>query len=587
MNNRKINLDRPKISSEEIKSRQSFDEVLANLKVLKKPFYKKTWFWGTTGLATAALAIGLSTTVNNENRIDEEKTTLATTNQAPLTNQEFKDTPCITPPVEGKDLEFENYTVMPGRDTTIITANGSKISFEESTLKTTDKNTPVDIKVRYFGSKAEAFVAGIPMTYKDQAFESAGMIEIRGEQNGEVVEINPEKAVKVEMKMYKPKDGFNFYALNDENGEWEDSECIYSEDKGGVDNTNKKNTNSNEKGAENATSNSVNVEPSSPQELEKKIVEVKQEIAKIEEPKRADYKLTENKDLVFDLDYDVREFPEFKALKGVGFEALPNQEVYGEIVREEWDDFSLQLKGDQYIITFEKGFKKKSLKARPVLSGKDEKNAEELYKQVQEDVKSRKIELEEELKALEKRRKDAQERLEKALIKSAQEREAKLLEYKRKQEERKYLTNASALIQTSTASFSTVRWGVFNCDNPKAFPKPAALALNYYAGNRLFRPTKAYVFNHKKDARYDYFFNSQGTQSLQNIGFGNGENVLFMINKKGDLGYVKFNGKVVNAKRNHNFKLTLIQPKQLNVGFIKSLLGEDEITEDADLVAVY
>lgn len=58
MKNRKINVDRPKLKSEEILSRRNFDEVMTNHNVMTKPFYKQNWFIGTTGLASLGLIIG-------------------------------------------------------------------------------------------------------------------------------------------------------------------------------------------------------------------------------------------------------------------------------------------------------------------------------------------------------------------------------------------------------------------------------------------------------------------------------------------------------------------------------------------------
>lgn len=58
MENRKINLDRPRIDSNEIQSHKNFDQVLSNYQVMSKPFYKSNWFFGTTGLASLGLIIG-------------------------------------------------------------------------------------------------------------------------------------------------------------------------------------------------------------------------------------------------------------------------------------------------------------------------------------------------------------------------------------------------------------------------------------------------------------------------------------------------------------------------------------------------
>ena len=58
MKNRKINLDRPRIDSKEIQAHKDFNQVFENFNTMSKPFYKSTWFFGTTGLASLGLIIG-------------------------------------------------------------------------------------------------------------------------------------------------------------------------------------------------------------------------------------------------------------------------------------------------------------------------------------------------------------------------------------------------------------------------------------------------------------------------------------------------------------------------------------------------
>lgn len=66
MNKFKINVDRPKMSSKDISSKMNFEDILSNHKVMTKPFYKSTWFFGVTGLATVSLIAGSMYTLNQE-----------------------------------------------------------------------------------------------------------------------------------------------------------------------------------------------------------------------------------------------------------------------------------------------------------------------------------------------------------------------------------------------------------------------------------------------------------------------------------------------------------------------------------------
>src|SRR4051812_9533544 len=53
---RKVNIDRPEISSEEISKRKNFDSVLKNhTSVSAKPLLKKPWFLSSVIVATVAI----------------------------------------------------------------------------------------------------------------------------------------------------------------------------------------------------------------------------------------------------------------------------------------------------------------------------------------------------------------------------------------------------------------------------------------------------------------------------------------------------------------------------------------------------
>lgn len=58
MKDRKMNLDRPQLSNNEIMAGKNFEAIVQNHQFMSKPFYKQTWFFGTTGLASLGLIIG-------------------------------------------------------------------------------------------------------------------------------------------------------------------------------------------------------------------------------------------------------------------------------------------------------------------------------------------------------------------------------------------------------------------------------------------------------------------------------------------------------------------------------------------------
>lgn len=74
----KINsiLDREPISSEQIRSKQDFNQIMKEVKLTKQPFYKTGWFYGTTGLASIAAIVGVSSLMLSDNVEAQEKSAL-------------------------------------------------------------------------------------------------------------------------------------------------------------------------------------------------------------------------------------------------------------------------------------------------------------------------------------------------------------------------------------------------------------------------------------------------------------------------------------------------------------------------------
>lgn len=65
MDNFKINVDREKLSSDYIQSKQNFKEVMHHLKATKPPVWKSGWFYGTIGLASIAGVLIINTITSN------------------------------------------------------------------------------------------------------------------------------------------------------------------------------------------------------------------------------------------------------------------------------------------------------------------------------------------------------------------------------------------------------------------------------------------------------------------------------------------------------------------------------------------
>ena len=99
--------------------------------------------------------------------------------------------------------------------------SGTKIKIQPNSV-TYEDGTPVtgefEIKYREFRNAAEIAFSGIPMTFKGQNFNSVGMYEIRGEQDGKTLKLT--KPAVVNFQCTKGDAGVGFYQLDESASKW-------------------------------------------------------------------------------------------------------------------------------------------------------------------------------------------------------------------------------------------------------------------------------------------------------------------------------------------------------------------------------
>ena len=100
--------------------------------------------------------------------------------------------------------------------------SGTKIKIQPNSV-TYEDGTPVkgefEIKYREFRNAAEIAFSGIPMTFNGQNFNSVGMYEIRGEQNGKTLKLT--QPAVVNFQCTKGDAGVGFYHLDESSSKWE------------------------------------------------------------------------------------------------------------------------------------------------------------------------------------------------------------------------------------------------------------------------------------------------------------------------------------------------------------------------------
>ncbi len=150
-------------------------------------------------------------------------------NQEIITSSE-DPTPEITSainPIEGLATTPDIFKVNAIQSDTVFLANGGSIVFDDHSF--VDRNGDpvsgeVDIEWQEFHSLADIAVSGIPMKYDssgtDYDLVSGGMFTINAKQNGEDLQIAPGKSATVNLVSQQDTPCYNFYALDEETGDW-------------------------------------------------------------------------------------------------------------------------------------------------------------------------------------------------------------------------------------------------------------------------------------------------------------------------------------------------------------------------------
>lgn len=254
----------------------------------------------------------------------------------------------VRPPITGLDVPFQSYSVSTSDGMTIETATGTTIVIPAKAFVDKDGQPiagDVDIKFREFHNARDIIASGIPMHNPEtgEYMETAGMFELKGEQQGSEIFVKGDKDIQVNLASFNEGDHFNFYTLGAKDCRWED------------------------KGTGKAKPNL---------KKEARLAKLDAELppAPVRPRKHAN---VEN--FVFDLDVNYSMFPELKTFKGVVWEYAgqgENPEKNDWIFSSDWDKIYLEKSATGYfeLILSNKDKKFKTL-VRPVLSDENYEEA--------------------------------------------------------------------------------------------------------------------------------------------------------------------------------------------------------------------
>ena len=395
MKKRKINVNRPQISSEEIAAGKDFASLMQDYrKVGGKSIFQKPGYMASF-LAAAASIVGLVAYLYWSAPEPSEMNTTPTVaeNKADATPQAEAVSPTfMEPPMAGLDVPKTHYEVSSEEGSVLEYPTGSKITipptaFVDENGKTV--NGKVEVRYREFHDQVDMFVSGIPMTYDSAGttyqLESAGMMEIEAFQDGEPVYIHPGRQIEVELASDRDSREYNLYRLDTINENWE---CLGKEKeiKTADEAANPNALAQNDLSATNTTQMKGRPEPpliieAMPAMESPKVLKAQQslELAKKEvenvrlQAPLAPRQANPNR-YRFNLDVDPEEFPEISTFKNLRFEVGPeNTDFTADMYNVVWEDARLSEveAGVKYQLELAKAAQRYQFIVYPVLEGKD------------------------------------------------------------------------------------------------------------------------------------------------------------------------------------------------------------------------
>jgi hypothetical protein len=482
----KVNIDRKKISSEEIASKRNFDEILRVYKVAK-PFYKSYWYMGLAGLTGLALIIAIIATYKAEEKlivVPKENLKLETVDSV---------TKFINPPMKDVQIPFEKFSMDSRKGGVISSVSGSKIVIPSNSFMDANGEIiegKVEVRYREFRDPVDFFLSGIPMAYDSAAsryqLESAGMLEITAYQNDRPLKIAADKKIEIQMASDYEGAQYNLYELDTVGGNW-----VYK----GKDRVEKRGNQVAIKSGwtreivRNDTviaSYAFDGENFKQYSLEQE--NIKKEIASIEKTKPVKPVKAKAERYRFDVDVDPKEFPEMYEYKNLLFEVGPENKTFNQsLYNIEWDDvvMSYGKSGVNYNLAFTKAGKTKTFTVYPVYEGKDSAGVMNIYKAKFKEYETKLKGRKEEEKRIQQENARKLEEWKKEQKRQQEEWDNQQKAWEQKDEA--WMKSNSALNTASVIRiFSISNFGIYNSDAPVQYRDRVVIAANFTSGKDTF-----------------------------------------------------------------------------------------------------
>ncbi len=519
----KFNLNRPKISDEEINEHKDFDKLVKQFKrqsiekaksdgnFLKNK--KATYATVIAGLAVVC-TVTYFTVFNKQNKqtaTNDKTNTLNTINKAKEVNKKKN---FIAPPSQKLNVPYNSYKVNAQKGGelahhTIPMAIGTKIKVPKNAFVNKEGKEiigDIEIKYREFHNQADIIASGIPMTYDSAGtqytFESAGMFDVKGYQNGEEVFLKQGKPLTVEMNSIYTDDSYNQYYLDTVNHNWQ---VIKHDTPLTVPTAPPEN-----KPAEKAQSEKeiqlVKKIEHVPIQIDSVKTVYEKKITALPQPKQPNKPAKATGRPQFELEVEYKDFPELAAFKNAVFEVgNENKNYTKELHSVTWSSAIVSAgpqKGKNYLLTLKTKSREEKLIVYPVLTGADYEKAAEVYKKKFTEYNS----LLDKREADEKKLKDEMAAKQKAYLEAEKQLSAELLK-----EQIRMRRNMEAQLENQIKSHSAVQnvvrvfqvsnFGIYNSDCPRSMPNgPSVMAIYASAADGAkLSPSYIYLVEHGRN----------------------------------------------------------------------------------------
>ncbi len=596
---KKVNIDRPKISSEEIASRKDFGSLLKNLKPPVKPFYKTVWFMSGIAATVGVLAIAgiylAKQTSSEGTKKDKTETVQKDYTYQPGKDTAVRDLPFINRPLADVDVQYSSYKVSAEKGGEFTYGSGSKIRVPKNAFagKSGEQlRGEVEIRYRELRDPVDIFVSGIPMTYDSAGvqrhFESAGMIEMYAFKDGQVVKLSEGKAIDVQMASSHDGSRYNLYYLDTTAKKWtylgkdnimkklvEDKKDIYAlKDTARPVQSLKDISSEQYTGAQ--LKQVVIPEQKKADEKSAQLQVCQNDIVKLQQTKPVVPRLADSKKFRFKVEVDPKEFPEMAIYKNILFQVSDenknfNPSWYNVI----WNEVQLSdgpKKGENYQIKLVKNQESVNVIVYPVFEGEN-------YEKAMTGFKGKFAEYNTKLEQKHAEEKKLKEEFDKAMTllkKKTEEQRAKLAEEMKKQQElyEKELEAQYANMDNSQKvmrEFQVHGFGVYNCDCPNAYPAQSVVKAVFVDDKqRELNLYTVYLADMRRNAMFTYsmekFANFGYNPKSENMIFGTYNGRLAIVRNENILSAESVQGKKV-------FKMEIAAQDFKSVDEVKKFLN--------------